>query len=199
MKKPAMKALGVFCGSAIGTNPLYAATARELGRTLAQRDISLVYGGGRIGLMGEVATACLDAGGRVIGVIPQLLSQKEIAFEEATELILVDSMHARKALMAQRSDGFVALPGGFGTCDELFEILTWAQLGIHNKPIALLNANGFFTPLLLWLDSMTADGFLKPKHRSRLLVCDTVPELLEVLSKWTPSESTTPLDKVVGP
>lgn len=194
-----MKALGVFCGSSMGTNPIYAAIARELGRALAQRDISLVYGGGRIGLMGQVAMACLADGGRVIGVIPHLLSQKEIAFEEVTELILVDSMHERKALMAQRSDAFVALPGGYGTCDEFFEILTWAQLGIHNKPIALLNANGFFTPLLAWLDQLTADGFLKPKHRSRLLVCDTVPELLEALSNWTPSEPTTPADKIVGP
>src|SRR5262245_60647791 len=115
--------------------------------------------------MGEVASAVLASGGTVVGVIPHALARKEIAQEDCTELVVVDTMHERKALMADRSDAFVALPGGFGTCDELFEIITWAQLGIHTKPVALLNVGGFFTPLLTWLDHMVSEGFLRPKHR----------------------------------
>jgi uncharacterized protein (TIGR00730 family) len=181
-----MKHICVFCGSQSGTNGGHAETARELGRELARRGLALVYGGGRVGLMGEVATAALRAGGAVIGVIPQSLSAKEIAFGEATELVVVDTMHERKALMADRSDAFVALPGGFGTCDELFEILTWGQLGIHRKPVAVLNAGGFFDPLLAWADHMTAEGFLKAKHRELLLVAGTVPELFERLEVYRP-------------
>jgi uncharacterized protein (TIGR00730 family) len=181
-----MNHVGVFCGSQSGANPAYAAAARGLGAELARRGLGLVYGGGRVGLMGELALAALSAGGRVVGVIPHALSAKEIALAEATELVVVDTMHARKALMADRSDAFVALPGGFGTCDELFEILTWAQLGIHRKPIGLLNVNGFFTPLLGWLDHVVAEGLLKPKHRELLLVADTVPELLDRLAAWRP-------------
>ena len=186
-----MKSICVFCGSAPGTNPVYAATARELGRTLAARSFVLVYGGGRVGLMGEVATAALAAGGSVVGVIPHSLALKEIAQEDCTELIVVNTMHERKALMADRSDAFVALPGGFGTCDELFEILTWGQLGIHKKPVAVLNVAGFFTPLLGWLDHVVAEGLLRPKHRELLLVADTVPDLLAKLTAWTPPEPTT--------
>jgi uncharacterized protein (TIGR00730 family) len=181
-----MKRVCVFCGSATGTNPAYARAARELGRELASRGLELVYGGGRVGLMGEVASAALAAGGEVLGVIPHALSGKEIALAECTELVVVDTMHERKALMADRSDAFVALPGGFGTCDELFEILTWGQLGIHKKPVGLLNVNGFFAPLLTWLDHVVAEGLLKPKHRDLLLVADAVPELLAKLAAWTP-------------
>ena len=144
-----MKSLCVFCGSASGANPVYAEAAREMGTELARRSLALVYGGGRIGLMGDVAVAAIAAGGRVVGVIPERLAAKEIAFAEATELIVVNTMHARKALMADRSDAFVALPGGYGTLDELFEILTWAQLGIHAKPVGIINVAGFFTPLLV--------------------------------------------------
>ena len=158
----------------------------HFGRELARRGLSLVYGGGRVGLMGELATATLAAGGRVVGVIPHALSAKEIAFAEATELIVVGSMHERKALMADRSDAFVALPGGYGTCDELFEILTWGQLGIHRKPVGLLNVNGFFSPLLGWLDHVVSEGLLKPRHRELLLVAETVPELLDRLAAWRP-------------
>jgi uncharacterized protein (TIGR00730 family) len=183
-----MKSICVFCGSASGKQPSYAEAARELGRSLAERGLGLVYGGGRVGLMGEVATAALAAKGEVLGVIPHSLSRKEIALTECTELIVVDTMHARKALMADRSDAFVALPGGFGTCDELFEILTWGQLGIHRKPVGLLNVNGFFTPLLAWLDHIVAEGLLKAKHRELVLVADTVPELLAKLITWTPPE-----------
>jgi uncharacterized protein (TIGR00730 family) len=191
-----MKNVCVFCGSATGTNPAYSAAARELGRALAVRKLALVYGGGRVGLMGEVATAALSAGGDVIGVIPHALSGKEIALADCTELIVVDTMHERKALMADRSDAFVALPGGFGTCDELFEILTWAQLGIHRKPVALLNTNAFFTPLLAWLDRVVAEGLLKPGHRDLLLVADTVPDLLAKLAAWVPPA---PVTKWVEP
>ncbi len=186
-----MKSICVFCGSAAGANPVYAATARELGRELAARKLALVYGGGRVGLMGEVASAALAAGGTVVGVIPHALARKEIAQEDCTELIVVDTMHERKALMADRSDAFVALPGGFGTCDELFEILTWAQLGIHNRPVAVLNVNGFFTPLLAWLDHIVTEGLLRPKHRGLLLVADAVPDLLDALASWVPPAPTT--------
>lgn len=186
-----MTSVCVFCGSASGTNPAFAEAARELGRALAAQGLTLVYGGGRVGLMGVVASAALAAGGAVVGVIPHSLSQKEIAQEDCTELIVVNTMHERKALMADRSHAFVALPGGYGTCDELFEILTWAQLGIHTKPVAVLNVNGFFTPLLAWLDHVVAEGLLKPKHRERLLVAGSVPELLTQLSTWEPAEPTT--------
>ena len=187
----ALKSVCVFCGSASGANPVYAATARELGRELAARKLALVYGGGRVGLMGEVASAALAAGGTVVGVIPHALALNEIAQEDCTELVVVDTMHERKALMADRSDAFVALPGGFGTCDELFEILTWAQLGIHNRPVAVLNVNGFFTPLLAWLDHIVTEGLLRPKHRGLLLVADAVPDLLDALASWVPPDPTT--------
>jgi uncharacterized protein (TIGR00730 family) len=186
-----MKSVCVFCGSAMGANAIYASAARELGAALAARKLMLVYGGGRVGLMGELATAALAGGGEVLGVIPHSLAHKEIALAECTELIVVDTMHARKALMADSADAFVALPGGYGTCDELFEILTWAQLGIHSKPVGLLNVAGFFTPLLAWLDHIVGEGLLKPKHRSLLLVADTVPELLEKLVTWSPPERVT--------
>ena len=186
-----MKSICVFCGSAAGANPVYAATARELGRELAARKLALVYGGGRVGLMGEVASAALAAGGTVVGVIPHALALKEIAQEDCTELVVVDTMHERKALMADRSDAFVALPGGFGTCDELFEILTWAQLGIHNRPVAVLNVNGFFTPLLAWLDHIVSEGLLRAKDRDLLLVAESVPGLLDALAAWTPPAPTT--------
>jgi uncharacterized protein (TIGR00730 family) len=186
-----MKRLCLFCGSASGANPAYAAAARELGHALAASKIGLVYGGRRVGLMGEAATAALAAGGEVLGVIPHSHSHQEIALAVCTELIVVDTRAERKALMADRADAFVALPGGYGTCDELFEILTWSQLGIHRKPVALLNVNGFFTPLLGWLDHILREGLLKPKHRDLLLVADTVPELLAKLAAWQPAEPIT--------
>ena len=170
---------------------MYAATAREFGRALAAHKLTLVYGGGRVGLMGAVAGAALEAGAAVVGVIPHSLALKEVAQEDCTELVVVNTMHERKALMADRADAFVALPGGYGTCDELFEILTWAQLGIHRKPVAILNVNGFFAPLLAWLDHIVSEGLLKPKHRELLLVADTVPDLFAKLTTWAPTEPTT--------
>ncbi|OWK40943.1 TIGR00730 family Rossman fold protein [Fimbriiglobus ruber] len=181
-----MKRVCVFCGSRTGTNPVHAETARAVGRALVARGWGLVFGGGRIGLMGEVAAAATAAGGEVIGVIPHVLSAVEIAYSGATELIVVGTMHERKAIMADRADAFVALPGGYGTCDELFEILTWSQLGIHRKPVVVLNVAGFFHPLLAWADHMVSEGFLKPKHRARLLVADTIPDLFATLDGWQP-------------
>lgn len=183
-----MTSVCVFCGSASGLRPEYADAAREVGRELAARGLALVYGGGRVGLMGQVAQAALAAGGTVIGVIPHALAKKEIAQEDCTELVVVDTMHERKALMAERAGAVVALPGGFGTLDELFEILTWAQLGIHAKPVAVLNVGGFFAPLLALLDHMTAEGLLRPAHRALLLVADGVPDLFDKLGAWAPPE-----------
>jgi uncharacterized protein (TIGR00730 family) len=191
-----VKQVCVFCGSAAGADPAYAHASREFGRELAARKLGLVYGGGCVGLMGEVATAALAAGGEVLGVIPHALARKEIVFAECTELVVVDTMHARKALMADRADAFAALPGGYGTLDELFEIVTWAQLGIHRKPVGLLNVNGFFTPLLAWLDHVVRAGLLKPKHRELLLAADTVPALLDALAAWVPPA---PVTKWVEP
>ncbi len=191
-----MRNVCVFCGSKSGSKPIYTETARELGAELARRGLTLVYGGGRVGLMGDIATAATAAGGAVIGIIPHALSGKEIAYAEATELIVVDTMHTRKALMADRSDAFVAPPGGYGTCDELFEIITWAQLGIHRKPVALLNVNNFFTPLIAWLDHVVEEGLLKPKHRELLLVAESAGDLLDRLASYIPPA---PVTKWAGP
>jgi uncharacterized protein (TIGR00730 family) len=173
--------VGVFCGSRSGNNPIFASAASQLGTLLAQKKIKLVYGAGNIGLMGVIADACLASNGYVIGVIPTKLVQKEVAHNGLTEIFVVDSMHERKAMMASRSDAFIALPGGFGTCDELFEILTWAQLGIHHNPIGILNTDGFFDSLLAWIDQMIDQGFVKPKFRQLLLVASKPDELLDLI------------------
>ena len=178
-----IKSVCVFCGSRVGDNPAYALAASHLGTLLASKNIQLVYGAGNIGLMGLVADACLAANGKVVGVIPTKLVEKEVAHKGLTELIVVESMHERKALMATKSDAFVALPGGFGTCDELFEILTWAQLGIHHKPIGILNTDGFFNPLLAWIDQMIDQGFVKQRFKELLLVAEKPYELMELVFK----------------
>ncbi|MFN4259319.1 MAG: TIGR00730 family Rossman fold protein [Gemmataceae bacterium] len=177
-----MRQLAVFCGSQKGGRPEYAAAAQQLGALLARRDIGLVFGAGHIGLMGVLADAVLRGGGTAIGVIPQALVDKELAHNGLTELRVVATMHERKALMAELADAFVALPGGFGTGDEWFEILTWAQLGLHHKPIGLLNIRGFFDPLLGWIDHALAEGFIKPKHRQLIRVAQTPEHLLAVLA-----------------
>ena len=169
----------VFCGSSKGVRAEYADSARRLGRALAERGLELVYGAGDIGLMGVLADAALEAGGRVVGVIPRALVARELAHRGLTELHVVETMHQRKALMADRSDAFVALPGGYGTLDELFEILTWAQLGIHTRPVGLVNVGGYFSPLLAWLDLGVREGFLRPQHRDLLHVGDDPVEVLE--------------------
>jgi uncharacterized protein (TIGR00730 family) len=167
----------VFCGSSTGNNGLYADSARETGSTLARRGVDLVYGGGRIGLMGVLADAALRTGGRVVGVIPQSLLEREIQHTGLTELHIVATMHERKTRMAELADGFIALPGGAGTLEEIFEQWTWAQLGIHHKPCGFLNTNGYFDPLRTMIGKMTGEGFLRPEHAS-MLVFDTDPALI---------------------
>ena len=177
-----MRRLCVFCGSSVGNRATYADSARLLGRELAARHVGLVYGGGHIGLMGVLADAALAGGGEVIGVIPQALVDRELAHKGLTELRVVGTMHERKALMADLSDGFIALAGGFGTADELMEILTWAQLGLHDKPIALLNVAGYFDPVLTWLDRAVEEGFVRAEHRDLLGHAESVEELIRVLA-----------------
>ena len=174
----------VFCGSKHGVRPEYTDAARAMGTALAAGGIGLVYGGGRIGLMGVVADAVLDAGGEVIGVIPDHMSDREIAHYGLTDLRVVGSMHERKALMYELSDGFVALPGGLGTLEELFEITTWSQLGLHAKPTGLLDVAGFYTPLVSFLDQLVTEGFIGVRHRRLLRVADKPTALLEQLAAF---------------
>jgi uncharacterized protein (TIGR00730 family) len=176
-----MKRVCVFCGSRCGSNPVYAAAAKELGELLARHGLGLVFGAGNIGLMGVVADAVLAGGGEVIGVIPQALVDKELAHPRVRHMHIVSSMHQRKQIMADHADAFVALPGGFGTCDEFFEIVTWRQLKIHAKPVALLNTNGFFDRLLDWLDHVVDEDFIKRPHRELLIVESTPEALLELI------------------
>lgn len=180
-----MQAVCVFCGASPGDRSSYAAAARALAVLLAGRDLTLVYGGGSIGLMGILADAALAAGGRVVGVLPEHLARREVAHAGLTELHIVASMHERKALMARRADAFIALPGGLGTLEELFEVLTWAQLGLHRKPCALLNVDGYFDHVIAFLDGAVARGFVQPRHREMLLI-DTDPAcLLERIGNYT--------------
>lgn len=176
-----MQRICVFCGSNPGRRPRYARVAAELGKLLAHRRIGLVYGGGKIGLMGVIADAVLEANGEVIGIIPEALAEKEVAHAGLTTLHVVGSMHERKALMADLASGFIALPGGFGTLDELFETLTWAQLGYHSKPCGLLNVDGYYTKMIEFLDHLVAEKFLLPIHRALLIVESAIDPLLERL------------------
>jgi uncharacterized protein (TIGR00730 family) len=179
-----VKSVAVYCGSAPGMRPAYADAARALGTELAQRGIELVYGGASVGLMGVVADAALAARGKVIGVIPRALVEKELAHGALTELIVVDTMHERKAAMSARADAFVAMPGGFGTLDETFEALTWSQLRIHVKPVGLLDVDGYYTPLRAWVDQAVREGFVRAEHRSFLVAEPTAPALLDALASW---------------
>jgi uncharacterized protein (TIGR00730 family) len=181
-------ALCVFAGSNAGTDPAYADTARAMGAALARRGITLVFGGGRVGLMGAVSQGARTAGGKVIGIIPSALQRKELAYDgvDLAELIVVRSMHERKARMAELSDGFVALPGGFGTFEEICEMITWAQLGIHRKPCGVVNVAGYFDGLLTQFDRAAADGLLRAAHRG-LVVAERDPErLLDDMADWEP-------------
>lgn len=173
-----LNTLCVFCSSADGARPAYREAALELGSKLAARGIGLVYGGATVGLMGAVANATLTGGGRVIGVIPHVLVDKEVSHNGCTELHVVDTMHTRKALMGERADAFLILPGGYGTFEELFEVLAWETLRLHTKPMCLLNTAGFYDGLLAFLDHCVAEGVLKPVARRILLVADTVDEAL---------------------
>ncbi|MDQ1166853.1 MULTISPECIES: TIGR00730 family Rossman fold protein [unclassified Flavobacterium] len=181
-----MKRITVFCASSFGTDKIYEEQAIALGRTLAEQNIELVYGGANVGLMGAVADGTLNAGGKVIGVLPNFLRSKEIAHQGLTELILVESMHERKTKMNELCDGVIALPGGFGTLEELFEMLTWAQLGLHKKPIAILNINGFYDSLLELLQTMTEKGLLKEVNQKMLLVSEDIEDLLNQMKNYTP-------------
>ena len=176
----------VYCGSGTGTDPAFLDCAKTLGHAMGDEGIGLVYGGGDVGLMGVVADAVLAGGGHVTGVIPKHLWDKEVGHTGLSELLVVDSMHERKLAMADRSDAFVALPGGVGTFEELFEAITWTQLGIHEKPVGLLDVAGFYAPLLAFLDSTVDRGFLRPGHREMILSSTDASDLLDGLAAWEP-------------
>lgn len=184
-----MKRLCVYCGSAPGNSPAFTAAARELGEAIATRGIELIYGGARVGLMNEVADAALAKGGRVIGVLPRFMSSKELAHASLTELHLVDTMHQRKQLMAELAHGFVALPGGFGTFEEIFEAMTWAQLHLHRYPCALFNVSGYYDSLLKFLDDSVKAGFVRQDLRDSLIVANSVAELFAGFAKHRPTTS----------
>lgn len=184
-----MKRVCVFCGSSSGVRPGYRAAAEDLGRALAGRGMGLVYGGARVGLMGAVADAVLSARGQVIGVIPEALVAKEVAHTGLTELRVVASMHERKAVMADLSDGFIAIPGGWGTLEEFFEVLTWGQLGLHQKPCGLLNVEQYFDGLLSFADRMIAEGFVRRENGARISVSSDPATLIDLLVAYTPPRS----------
>lgn len=179
-----MKRIVVFCGSSSGYEEIYKTQASLLGKALAKRNIELIYGGANIGLMGAVADAVLKAGGKVIGVLPNFLREKEIAHNGLTQLILVDSMHERKLKMSELCDGIIALPGGYGTLEEFFEMLTWAQLGLHQKPVAILNVDGFYDSLSILIQTMVEKGFLKKINKEMLLINDDIDLLLEQMQTY---------------
>jgi uncharacterized protein (TIGR00730 family) len=190
-----MQRLCIFCGSSVGARPVYAEAARQVGALLAQRNLGLVYGGGSVGLMGVAADGALAAGGEVIGVIPEFLFQREIEHKGVTEMRVVGTMHERKTIMADLADGFMALPGGYGTLDEFCEIITWAQLGLHRKPVGLLNVAGYFDSFLAFLDHTTAEGFVQPEYRA-LVLDDTDPaSLLDRLRAYQPPPVVKWMDK----
>ncbi|WP_337042937.1 TIGR00730 family Rossman fold protein [Emticicia sp. 17c] len=181
-----MKSILVYCGANTGKNPAYKLAAETLGKKLAENNIKLVYGAGSVGLMGVVADATLAHGGYVVGVIPDFLIKMEVGHKGLSELHEVETMHERKALMEKLCEGIIALPGGYGSIDELFEILTWAQLGLHSKPIGILNVNGFYDFLLKQLDLMVQEGFLKQESRDLLLIADNVDDLLQKMDDFKP-------------
>jgi uncharacterized protein (TIGR00730 family) len=185
MKKIA--SLCVYCGSAAGGSPTYADAARALGRELVRRDIGLVYGGGNVGLMGAIADEVMANGGRATGVIPEALMKREVGHHGLTELHVVKDMHERKAMMAELADGFIAMPGGFGTLEELFEVTTWAQLGLHQKPIGLLNVNGFYDRLTSFASHLVAEGFVRPDHAQLLMHAPDAVGLLDQFEHYVPN------------
>ncbi|MEN8201336.1 MAG: TIGR00730 family Rossman fold protein [Bacteroidota bacterium] len=179
-----MKSIAVYCGSSSGINGIYREQAGKLGELLAKKKIHVVFGGGKVGLMGVLADAVLEAGGQITGVIPSFLKIKEVAHEQLSELIVVDSLHERKALISNMTDGAIALPGGLGTLDELFEMLTWGQLGLHAKPVGLLNTNQYFSPVLTAIEKMIREGFLKERNREMVLVSEEMEELLQKMNAY---------------
>jgi uncharacterized protein (TIGR00730 family) len=196
---PAIRSICVFCGASTGRDPGYAAAAARTGETLARRGIRIIYGGGRLGLMGTVADAALAAGGEVIGVIPRGLVDRELAHPGLTELRVVGTLHERKAAMAELADGFVALPGGLGTLEELAEVLSWAQLDLHSKPIGVLDIGGYFGALESFLDHAVAEGFLAEPHRRLLLRDDDLERLLGWFETWEPPAGRFPRPRPVEP
>jgi uncharacterized protein (TIGR00730 family) len=184
---PALSSVCVFCGSNGGADPAYVAAAQAVGAGLARRGIRTVYGGGRVGLMGALADSARAAGGEVVGVMPQALVDREIGHTGLDDLRVVDTMHERKALMVELADAFIALPGGIGTLEELFEVYTWAQLGIHAKPLALLDVAGYYEPLAAFLDHAVAQRFLRPETRAMLAVADSLEGVLERFERWRPA------------
>lgn len=181
-----MKRICVFCGSKVGSTGLYREAARQLGRLMVERGLGLVYGGGSVGLMGVIADTVLAAGGEVIGVIPEMLATKELLHTGVRQMHVMASMHARKARMAELADAFIAMPGGFGTFEELLEMITWSQLGIHRKPVGLLNVAGYFDPLVQFIDHAISEGFIKPKHRQLIVVADQPAALLDQVAQHKP-------------
>lgn len=181
-----MKKIAIYCGSSAGPDAAYRSQAEKLGTYLAKNKLHIIFGGGKVGMMGILADAALEAGGRVTGVIPGFLHVKEVAHAGLSELITVETMHQRKSMIEQMCDAAIALPGGFGTLDELFEMLTWGQLGLHDKPVGILNINGFFDPILAAMDRMVEDGFLKDVNRDMVLVSQQVEELLERMRAYRP-------------
>lgn len=181
-----IKNIAVFCGSSTGSDPVYMEMAGRLGRKLAEENVTLIYGGAQVGCMGAVADACLQANGRVIGVIPEKLRDVEIAHRQLTELHVVKTMHERKARMSELADAFVALPGGPGTLEEWFEVFTWSMLGYHAKPCCLLNVNHFYDPLIAMLDHIIQQGFMKSSFRDRIIVASNVEDLLQSLYRYEP-------------
>lgn len=181
-----IKSIAIFCGSSLGTDAVYEAKAKELGTYLGVNKYHLVYGGGNIGLMGVIANAALKAGGEVTGVLPHFLNKKEVGHVELSKLILVDSMHERKQKIEQLSDAFIAMPGGFGTLEEVSEMLTWSQLGLHQKPIGLYNINGFYNTFLHQLDVMVNEGFLKSQNRAMVLTGIEPKKLMKTLQNYEP-------------
>jgi uncharacterized protein (TIGR00730 family) len=190
-----IKSIVVFCASSLGRSALYEEYAKHVGHTFVQRGIRLVYGGGRVGLMGAVANAVLDHGGEVVGVIPHFLNSKEREHTGVTKLITVDSMHDRKRIMNDYADGAIALPGGFGTLEELFEMITWAQLGLHKKPVGILNIDGFYDHLIDFIAHMVHEGLLKQVNRDMLLIGDTIEELLDKMTHYTAPQTIKWIDK----
>ncbi|WP_452603368.1 LOG family protein [Pontimicrobium sp. MEBiC06410] len=181
-----MKSIAVFCGASLGNDEQIVSTAYTLGETLAKQNITLVYGAAKIGIMGQVANGATDANGTIIGVIPEFLKAKEIVHNKLSELIVTTNMHDRKVLMYEKSDGFMIIPGGFGTMDEFFEIATWGQLGLHTKPIGILNINGYYDALIAQCDTMVARGFLKQEHRDAIVIDITIEGLLEKMNNFKP-------------
>jgi uncharacterized protein (TIGR00730 family) len=179
-----MESISVFCGSSFGNNSIYEQKAYELGKHLAENNIVLIYGGAKVGLMGALANGALENNGKVIGILPNFLKDKEIAHEGLTQLIWVDSMHERKQKMSELCHGVIALPGGYGTIEEFFEMLTWGQLGLHKKPVALLNINGFFNELISFVDTMVTNGFLKKANQDMLLSDHDIPALISKMLQY---------------